>query len=673
MILNLEIDAHSTDPAIVLRYDLINSDKTIHKSKIIQLKNLNEELNCSNLAKNVVEQCQLIPKERLGDVEQTIFYLQKRSHGLNAVFGVNDVTIAKAEMSKLENYIEMLYEDVDKLKAASLVLSLCAKTSNLQFLAENEVLMGALSRVFREDSQQNYELATSLAQIFCHLSRFSRFHIVLSKYKIGALSLQILRSELQRRQQWKEQKAAASANDQKKFELALRKQNVFLTDCLKILLNLSADIKVEAKMVKRGILPLLIKCVDTDIYLAKTALAFLWKLSVFNENKQAMGQLGLVNEVVNVLGTSSEHELVNLAFSLLFNLSFDTTIRQKMVELGLVNVVSKHIKGTEVALGLLYQLSIVDDAKAIFTFTDSISMLLEMIESKPDQALVPKSILVNIALEKRNAQIIVGPEGAGLDKLITLLESQKDNVIIKLIRNISHHEGVIQTYLSKYVNFFFTAAEQPKLNNNITFATDCLAILMQISNSVDWAKELDKDRVSTWLKTILHDKSEKVYYPDEYLLYLIGFAGTLATNQELAKLLVDFSYDILEILNKKQEEDEFCLQVSFLFLRMLTYSDVRGKLCSEKERVIEYIINMSRDKNVKIRNICDQALQIISEVSEFWFKQVSKERFCWHNATWLEMIVHRSVIEEPAEYEDEDDLLEQQFRNAVLDVDEALE
>jgi hypothetical protein len=27
----------------------------------------------------------------------------------------------------------------------------------------------------------------------------------------------------------------------------------------------------------------------------------------------------------------------------------------------------------EVALGLLYQLSIVDDAKAIFTFTDSIS------------------------------------------------------------------------------------------------------------------------------------------------------------------------------------------------------------------------------------------------------------------------------------------------------------
>ncbi|CAD5226876.1 unnamed protein product [Bursaphelenchus xylophilus] len=674
MIANLEIDAHSSDPAIVLRYDLVNPDTTIRKNKIIQLKNLNEELNCSSLADRVVVQCPLIPKERLSDVEQTIFYLQKRLNGINAVFGSNgDATIAKAELSKLDSYIDLLYEDADKLKASGFILSLCSKTSNLKTLSENEVLMGALSRVFREDSQLNYELATNLAKIFNQLSRFSKFHGVLSKYKIGALSLQILRNELQRRQQWKEQASKVAATEQKKFDLALKKQNVFLTDCLKVLLNLSNDVKVEAKMVKRGVIPLLIKCVDADLYLAKASLAFLWKLSVFNENKQAMGQLGLVDEAVKIVNTNSDCELVNVTFSLLFNLSFDTNMRQKMVELGLVNTVAKHITGSEAAIGLLYQLSIVDDAKAMFTFTDSIAALMEMIGNKPESSLIPKSILVNIALEKRNAQIIVGPEGEGLKKLIKIIDATHDSVLIKVIRNISQHEGIIQSYLTNYICNFFAAAESPKLNQNLSFATDCLAILTQIVVPVEWNRELSIDGIRKWLNTVLCDKQQKVYYPDEYLIHVIGFAGTLATDPELAKLLVDYSYDFLEILKKKQEEDEFCLQIAFLFLRLLTYTEVRNRMCSEKEKLIEYIINMSRDKNTTLRDLCDQSLQIISEVSDYWFKRVSEERFCWHNATWLDMIAHRSAVDEPVDYEDEEDLLEQQFRNTVLDAEEILE
>jgi hypothetical protein len=85
---------------------------------------------------------------------------------------------------------------------------------------------------------------------------------------------------------------------------------------------------------------------------------------------------------------NADAELCNIAFALFFNLSFDSNLRSQMVTAGLLNHVAPHILsnaffgyfllafqflGSEVALGLLYQLSMVDDAKAIFTFTDSIS------------------------------------------------------------------------------------------------------------------------------------------------------------------------------------------------------------------------------------------------------------------------------------------------------------
>lgn len=165
---------------------------------------------------------------------------------------------------------------------------------------------------------------------------------------------------------------------------------------LQILLNLSADIKVESKMVKRGLLALLARCLELGAaeqrhrQLGKAAAAFLWKLSVFQENKQAMAQLGVVEKACQLAAaaSSTDPETANVLFALLFNLSFDAQLRTRMVQQGLVNHVPAHTQGkcfveaivisglgSEVALGLLYQLSIVDDARAMFAFTDAIAQV----------------------------------------------------------------------------------------------------------------------------------------------------------------------------------------------------------------------------------------------------------------------------------------------------------
>lgn len=44
--------------------------------------------------------------------------------------------------------------------------------------------MGALTRLYREDSKKNFALATNIAKIFYQFSLFSQFHPILSHFKV---------------------------------------------------------------------------------------------------------------------------------------------------------------------------------------------------------------------------------------------------------------------------------------------------------------------------------------------------------------------------------------------------------------------------------------------------------------------------------------------------------
>ncbi|KAL3282488.1 hypothetical protein HHI36_005671 [Cryptolaemus montrouzieri] len=89
------IDVHPNLNAIVLNYEIEVSivgarDIVLHSEKknlkkTIELPMLNSRTDCLLLAKEVVNQCDLIHYSRVSEVEQTIFYLKKRklSHGVS--------------------------------------------------------------------------------------------------------------------------------------------------------------------------------------------------------------------------------------------------------------------------------------------------------------------------------------------------------------------------------------------------------------------------------------------------------------------------------------------------------------------------------------------------------------------------------------------------------------
>ena len=178
------LDVHPTEKALVVNYEL---EATIlgelgdtmlgdrrECQKIIRLKSLNSSTDITALANEVITKCKLIHPSKLPEVEQLLFYLQNRKekpqrpgdegssstdslrpksasiHRYSPIEAASDEVKEEANINDLEDYIELLYEDVArKVRGSGLILQLSRNPDNLEELSQNETLIGALSRVLR--------------------------------------------------------------------------------------------------------------------------------------------------------------------------------------------------------------------------------------------------------------------------------------------------------------------------------------------------------------------------------------------------------------------------------------------------------------------------------------------------------------------------------------------
>ena len=108
-----------------------------------------------------------------------------------------------ANINYLEDYIELLYEDVaSKVKGSGNILQLARNPDNLEELSQNETLLGALSRVLREEWKVSIDLSTNIIYVFFCFSTFSQFHPIIAHYKVGSLVMDIVEYELSRYRQF---------------------------------------------------------------------------------------------------------------------------------------------------------------------------------------------------------------------------------------------------------------------------------------------------------------------------------------------------------------------------------------------------------------------------------------------------------------------------------------
>lgn len=716
------LDVHPTEKALVVNYEL---EATIlgelgdpmlgdrkECQKIIRLKSLNNQTDIATLANEVITKCKLIHPSKLPEVEQLLYYLQNRKektlqksddnfdslrpksasmHRYSPIETSGNVAEETANINDLEDYIELLYEDVSgKVRGSGLILQLSRNPDNLDELSQNETLLGALSRVLREEWRSSIDLTTNIIYIFFCFSTFTQFHPVIMNFKIGSQVMDILQYEVTRYNQWsadlnkrqksfENMKSSRESEDMdreksevdtldKKFQNFVLKQEQTLRVSIYLLLNLSEDIKVEEKMKRRGATSLLVQLLGrSNDELLILVISFLKKLSLYGENKDTMVGSSIIEKITPLLA-SENSDLINAIVRLLLNLSFDCGVRSRMIKCGmlprLVSLLSDQANQNPVSC-VLYHLSMDDKVKSMFTYTDAIPSLMKIILQCSDEQvdLEIMALAINLAANKRNAQLIC--EGNGLRLLMQRAFTYQDPLIIKMIRNISQHDGVTKTL---FIEFIGDIADAVHRAENDEFVLECVGILGNLTlPDLDFTRLLKEFEMVNWMRGRLMPNSGE----DDLILEIVVFIGTCASDESAAIYLCksDLLPSLIDLLKAKQEDDEIVLQVVYVFYQLCSHSSSRQYVRDQTEAT-PYLLDLLHDRNPEVQRVCDATLQMIGEVSPEWSQKLLAEKFRFHNAQWLEMVQSQQLEEISSAFydEEEDGLLHD---SDILDIDKA--
>ncbi|KAG7526402.1 kinesin-associated protein 3-like [Solea senegalensis] len=680
------LDVHPTEAALVVHYEVeasILAESGGHMlgdrkegQKIIRVKSLSPTTDVGALAKKVVEECKLIPHSRLPEVEQLLYYLQNRkSSPVEGRLEKKEKRSVKpreltpfegmelneeANITRVDEYVELLYEGIpEKIRGSALILQLARNPANLEELLHNEAALGALARVLREDWKQSVELATIIIYIFFCFSSFSQFHAVVSHYKIGALCMSVLEHELKRHDMWceelrKKSKACESApengtlrRDQdkalRKYQGLRAKQEQLLRVSIYLLLNLAEDTRTELKMRNKNIVALLVKVLDRDDEeLLVLVVSFLKKLSIFLENKNDMAEVDTVERLARLVPCDHE-DLLNVTLRLLFNLSFDSGLRAKMVEVGLLPKLTGLLgdeNHRQIVMRTLYHISMDDRFKGMFVYTDCIPQLMQMLfecgEEETETELI--TICINLAANKKNAQLIC--EGNGLRMLMKRALKTKNCLLMKMIRNVSQHDGQTKPLFIDYVG---DLAAEIRAEEEEEWVLECLGTLANLTiPDLDWELVLKEYNLVPFLKDRLKPGSAE----DDLILEVVIMIGTVSMDDACAAMLAKSGIipALIELLNAQQEDDEFVCQIVYVFYQMVFHQATRDVIIKDTQAPA-YLTDLMHDKNAEIRKVCDNTLDIIAEYDEEWGRKIQSEKFRFHNNQWLEMVESRQADE----------------------------
>ncbi|KAG7401244.1 Kinesin-associated protein 3 [Phytophthora boehmeriae] len=588
-----------------------------------------------------------------------------------------------AKADELDTYMEKLYDDdvESKVDGAKMILQLAEFAGNIEALVQNEALMSLLSRVLNDDYKKSYDFTLTMMRIFWCFSNFLQLHPMLANYRIGAITLKIIEFELKRHQLRLEEErlleAAASQRpvddasnestkeivdkldrEKKRNKKRMKKQDQLLYVCFSVLLNLAEDIHTERKMVKRKIVLFLTQLLDrVTPDLVILTITFLKKLSIFEENKDAMVELAVVEKLVRYVNCNHD-KTIQTALKLLFNLSFDPALRESLVRNSLIPKLVELLKKPPfraLSLRILYHLSIDDRCKSMFTYTEALPIVMQLVINFPQNIVAKElaALAVNLSHNARNAELMC--QNRGLEALASRVFRTRDPLLMKVIRNISLWSYTLQEdlvsdktykYRGMWAPFVVPFIELCINADNHDFSIEVLATLANMTPS-DLPPKMSWERLVTdhSLIPFINKLLVPGFSQDDMILEAVLFVSTLSLEPKCAPLLSASRLvrTLHSLFQEKQHDNELTLQLLYAFYRMLRHPETFEEILFGAGFVPDLLLAADAP-NIEVRRMCDVLMDLIldNDLSDGrggdFGHLIRQRRFEIHNAEYLEMI-----------------------------------
>ncbi|VDM68940.1 unnamed protein product [Strongylus vulgaris] len=225
-------------------------------------------------------------------------------------------------------------------------------------------------------------------------------------------------------------------------------------------------------------------------------------------------------------------------------------------------------------------------------------------------------------------------------------------MVAKIVRSIACHEGPTQDMFVSVMPRLLEAG----MKNSILPEDENAALGLEFIGTAavirvaDWSNLCASHNLVNWMGERLKSPAGEI---EPLQLQVVVMCGTMARQIDAARNLVPLLDVFLQLLHTMQEDDEFVVQLLYLFLQLLRHRELANRLMGSDSALGAYVIDLMHDKNPAIREMCDNALVIIGEHSQEWARRIAGERFRWHNAQWLDTIEGGIACDEGAVMDDD--------------------
>ncbi|XP_055301078.1 kinesin-associated protein 3 [Sitodiplosis mosellana] len=600
------IEPHPTENALIINYTLEATvfnepgDAMLEKSKncqrILRLPAQISRVDPTALAKEVVEKCDIIHKSQLAEVQQIIYYLQKRSESdgfdamsrsagslkqsrLKSAYGsahsIKDASSAepeKASIRKIDEYVDLLYEDLpERIRGSGFILQLARHPDVLEELQKNEAVLSALSRVLREDWRKSLDLSTNIIFTFFCFSTYSQFHNVITQYKIGSLCMDVVDSELKRYDTMQ----SDLENFKKSFDNlnAADKDQSKSFDDLDTLMNEEKPKEMEPprrripelkQRPKSGnwsnqtmsmTSSLLRSHTLNNSYHDRLSSSMMSPTSdtppiddnARNDPKRNKEEFDRRNKQLRVFAKKQE-QLIRVAFYLLLNIAENTSYEEKMCRKSIIRMLVKTLDRQSVELLVLVvtflkKLSIIRDNKDEMNRLDIVSKFPRLLQSSDTELLqVTLRLIFNLSFDAslRSQMIRIGL----LPKMVTFLSDEKHHEIVtKILYHMSMDDKVKSMFT--YTEAVPLAIDMLLLNLSPKVDMDLIALCINLAlNKRNATLMVENNRLHTVM-------SRAFKYQDSLLMKLVR---NISQHESLRSHFVDFVGDLAQMLTICNEQ-----------------------------------------------------------------------------------------------------------------------
>ncbi|KAH0791120.1 kinesin-associated protein 3-like [Histomonas meleagridis] len=488
---------------------------------------------------------------------------------------------------------------------------------NLTLIIQHEPLMNTLINGLKKFAASSLNACIYIMTIFEKMSYFANFQDILGKFKIGSISLSLLHAQVVLTN------VADKNLNKEKMQQYISLQNQLFILITSLLYNLASNPNVMRKMVNKNVVePLILLLQRKNAELVTKSLLFLRKIANVNVNWSDFPYDQVIDSISKYVFkwtlTDSERKVhiisaLNEALELLFVFSFHSETFEEFKEKKVFENIEKICSYVEIRSSLikfLYNCSQFEGSFSLLKNETIINTIISAATTECDERMISLIMIMNLAQDKDCSLIISKSSTFTSDNIkkifiqATKTQSQENNILLKLIRNISDNQPNL-------VTGFDNEIIKAIINNykNMDMLCDIFAISSRGKMNSSRAKLFTSDK--NFIKILMQILSKRNLLPQLHLECVI-FVSSVVLFSEPAKVLVNEGIvaKIIDVFKWYPEDLDIQTQCLFAFYRLVIHKESRNELLEHSE-VINKIIQHSSAKN-KLSNSLNKLTDSLS-------------------------------------------------------------